>query len=303
MDMDRKIVVSPIGLPRRLQGTLLAMMGVLITLFTVSCANAQGHGENAHVVIAGSTSVQPYMEILAENYAKRFPGSAIDVQGGGSSAGISAVGSGIADIGMSSRSLSEHEKELYIPVEIARDGLALIVHPANPVDSLTVEQIRDIYSGKITDWGQVGGKHGEEIYVISREAGSGTRGFFEEFVMDEHRITNKAIIQSTNGTIRTLVSGDARGNRQAIGYISLGLLELPGQNPVKGIAINSVQPTNENIINHSYKLFRPFLIVTDSVQSDAVKDFIDFILSDDGQSILEKRGLVRIMTASGDTRG
>ena len=276
---------------------LLTLFTLFITLFTGSCANAQGHGEKAHVTIAGSTSVQPYMEILAENYVRRFPGSAVDVQGGGSSAGISAVGSGIADIGMSSRSLSENEKEHYKPIEIAWDGLALIVHPSNPVNSLSVEQIQDIYSGKITDWGDVGGNQGEEIFVISREAGSGTRGFFEEFVMDGERISNRAIIQSTNGTIRTLVSGDARGNRQAIGFISLGLLDLPGQNPVKGIAINGIPPTNENIVNHSYNLFRPFLIVTDFDISDEVRDFIDFIISDDGQSILENRGLVRIQSS------
>jgi len=271
---------------------IASMLSIL--LFTVSCTNAQGHGETNHVIVAGSTSVQPYMEILAENYVRRFPGRAIDVQGGGSSAGISAVGSGIADIGMSSRSLSEHEKELYEPIVIAWDGLALIVHPSNPVNNLTVEQIRDIYSGIITDWGDVGGNRGEDIFVISREAGSGTRAFFEEFVMDGKRISNRAIIQSTNGTIRTLVSGNARGNRQAIGFISLGLLDLPGQNPVKGVSINGVKPTNENIVNHSYNLFRPFLIVTDLEPHDDVLDFIDFIVSDDGQSILENRGLVGV---------
>jgi phosphate transport system substrate-binding protein len=265
-------------------------------LLTVSCAGPQGHGEGTRVTVAGSTSVQPYMEILAENYVRRFQGSDVDVQGGGSSAGISSVGSGIADIGMSSRSLSESEDESYLSIEIAWDGLALIVHPSNPINSLTIEQIRDIYSGRITDWGDVGGNRGEEIFVISREAGSGTRSFFEELVMDSLRISNRAIIQSTNGTIRTLVSGDARGNRQAIGFISLGLLDLPGQNPVKGIAIDGALPTNENIENQSYKLFRPFLIVTDMEPTDEVMDFIDFITSDDGQSIMENRGLVRIMS-------
>ncbi|MCL2071497.1 MAG: phosphate ABC transporter substrate-binding protein [Oscillospiraceae bacterium] len=271
----------------------LTCASVITATSCSSGGNIENGGTKSHVVVAGSTSVQPYMEVLAEEYVKFYPDSAVDVQGGGSSAGISAVGSGIADIGMSSRSLSESEVELYQFTTIAKDGLALIVHPENPVDNLTLEQIRDIYTGEITDWSQVSDQFEGDIFPITREEGSGTRSFFEEFVMDGQRITSKAIVQSTNGTIRTLVSGNARGNKQAIGFISLGVLELPGQNPVKGLQIGGVAPTTENLANGSYELFRPFLVVVGEEREESTH-FIDFILSDTGQGLLEARGLVRI---------
>lgn len=261
-----------------------AVVMVIILLLTVllsGCGKSEGGA-----VAAGSTSVLPYAEILAEEYAQLYSGDAIDIQGGGSAAGITAAESGTADIGMSSRNLKEQELERGLwYVEIARDGLAIIVHPDNPVKELTLNQISDIYAGEILNWKQVGGKD-EKIHLIAREEGSGTRSAFEELLMGDERITPKAIVQNANGSVKQLVSND----RNAIGFISLGLAD----NQVKALALNGVPATNENIINGSYELYRPFLFIAKSEPSGVAKKFIDFVLSDEGQQILTKKGLVPI---------
>ncbi|MDR2569183.1 MAG: substrate-binding domain-containing protein, partial [Oscillospiraceae bacterium] len=137
-------------------------------------------GSSAAFIIAGSTSVQPYVEILVEEYAVLYPDKLIDVQGGGSSAGIQAVESNTAQIGMSSRNLKETEEYLW-RIEITKDGLAIIVNPENPVTSLTLEEIRGIYAAEYTNWSELGGPDAR-IHIITREEGSGTRSAFEELV-------------------------------------------------------------------------------------------------------------------------
>ena len=247
-----------------------------------SCGNNVEHS----ITIAGSTSVQPYAEMLMEEFAHIRPDIAIDIQGGGSSAGITAVESGAADIGMSSRSLKEKESGL-IPIEIALDGLAVIVHPKNPVSDLTAEQICDIYMAKITNWKDVGGNDAK-IHIISREEGSGTRSAFEELLMEKKPVTPKAIVQNSNGTVRQLVCDDVN----AIGFISLGLVEQLGTKPVKALAIDGVAASQENIENGSYKLYRPFLFVLKEEPQGATKEFIDYVLSEEGQKLLVDEGLI-----------
>ncbi|MCL2486072.1 MAG: phosphate ABC transporter substrate-binding protein [Oscillospiraceae bacterium] len=263
---------------------------ILLVMLMPGCGGRAG--SHAHVIVAGSTSVQPYAEILAEEYARMHPGSEVDVQGGGSSAGIAAAESDTADIGMSSRKLKEGEAYLW-SVEIAKDGLAVIVHPDNPVSGLTLEQVRDIYSGEITDWAELDESNTEpidtkksktKINLIAREAGSGTRSAFLELVMGDEKITPKAIIQSSNGAIKLLVSGD----KNAIGFISLGLVD----ESVKALMLNGVEATTENVINGGYSLFRPFLYVCNGEPTGAVREFIDFTLSAEGQRILAHEGLI-----------
>ena len=184
----------------------------------------------AHVVIAGSTSVQPYIELLAEEFISIRPDIDVDVQGGGSSAGITAADTGTADIGMSSRALKDSETGYWV-IEIAKDGLAVIVNASNPVTDLSLEQVRAVYTNEITDWGELGGADAK-IHVITREEGSGTRGAFEELVMDGSYITPRAIVQDSNGAVRQLVTGDPN----AIGFISLGLVN----DAVKAINLDGV---------------------------------------------------------------
>jgi len=248
------------------------------------CGCQQGEG----VIVAGSTSVQPYAEVLEEDYALLHPDSLIDIQGGGSSAGITAVESGTADIGMSSRMLKDEESHLW-SVEIAKDGLAIIIHPDNQVGDLTLEQVRGIYAGDIVNWSELGGSDAR-IHVIAREEGSGTRSAFEDLVMDEDsRITPRAIVQNSNGAVRMLVSDD----KYAVGFISLGLVDhLQGMKPVKALRLDGVEPSRENVINGTYSLYRPFLFVCDGEPSGEAKNFIDFVMSPEGQDILVAEGLI-----------
>ena len=246
---------------------------------------ACGGGPEEVIIVAGSTSVQPYAELLAEEYEHLHPGRGIDIQGGGSSAGVTAARSGAADIGMSSRAMGEDERDLK-SFEIARDGLAMIAHPDNPVSDLTLEQVRDIYSEKISDWSEVGGV-AARIHIIAREEGSGTRGAFEDLVMGDAVITPRAIIQDSNGAIRQLVAGDPR----SIGFISAGLVD----ETVKYLELDGVAPTWRNLREGDYQLFRPFLFVTDGWPEGLAKEFIDFTLSPDGQRVLIDEGLVSLM--------
>lgn len=248
--------------------------------FLSSCSGSSGDG----VVVAGSTSVQPYAEVLAEEFMLLFPGSEIDIQGGGSSAGITAADSGTADIGMSSRELKETEKTLWY-TEMAKDGLAVIVNPENPVVDLTIDQIRGIYTAEISDWSELGGPQAK-IHIIAREEGSGTRSAFESLVMGDEWITPKAIVQDSNGAVKQLVSDDPH----SIGFISLGLVDQA----VKAISLDGVAPTRENVQNNSYSLFRPFVFVTKSEPEGLIKQFIDFTLSQEGQQLLANEGLIPV---------
>ena len=247
--------------------------------------SACGGRQSAAVIVAGSTSVQPYAEILAEEYAHLRPDKVVDIQGGGSSAGITAVESGIADFGMSSRNLKESEQHLW-SIEIAKDGLAIILNPGNPVENLTREQIRGIYAAEITNWSEVGGANAK-IHIITREEGSGTRSAFEELVMDGVRITPKAIVQNSNGAARQLVADDPN----SVGFISLGLVEI-GEKPVKAIQLGGVAATMENVVNDSYPLYRSFLFVAREEPAGPAKEFLDYVLSAEGQRALVNEGLI-----------
>ena len=257
-------------------------IGLVILILIVNFVSACSSTPEAGIIVAGSTSVQPFAEVLAEEYMILHPDVAIDVQGGGSSAGVMSAQSGTADIGMSSRALKDEEKSLW-SVEIARDGLAVIVHSSNPLQDLTLDQIRGIYAATIIDWSQLGGQN-SKIHVIAREEGSGTRGAFESLVMDKTRITPRAIIQDSNGAVRQLVADDPN----AIGFISLGLVD----ETVRALQLGGVAATTENVINGSYGLSRPFLFMTLNQPTGETKQFIDFTLSAEGQKRLTAEGLI-----------
>jgi phosphate transport system substrate-binding protein len=162
---------------------------------------------------------------------------------------------------------------------IARDAIAVVVHPSNTVTNLTRTQIKDIYAGTITNWSAVGGPN-KTINVVSREEGSGTRGAFQEIVMGSAQITAKAILQNSTGAVRTTVAGDP----DAIGYISLGSLEAS----VKALNVDGVAASVANTKNGTYPIVRPFLYLTKSAPAGVVKVFIDWILSSEGQAIVSE---------------
>lgn len=251
---------------------------ILIVLSNTSCKEKSSLG----LILAGSTSVQPFAETLSEAYMVLHSEITIDVQGGGSSAGIMSAKTNTADIGMSSRSLKDDEVELW-SVEIAKDGLAVIVHSKNAIQNLTLSQVRDIYAGVITNWKELGGEDAK-IHVITREEGSGTRSAFESLLMDKIEIDPRSIVQDSNGTVRQLVGDDIN----AIGYISLGLVD----ERVKALELEGVAATRENVINGSYILSRPYLFVLKSEPVGEVKKFIEFCLSEEGRALLDAEGLV-----------
>ncbi|MCL1820456.1 MAG: phosphate ABC transporter substrate-binding protein [Oscillospiraceae bacterium] len=251
---------------------------ILLLLLLSACGNSSVE----KVIVAGSTSVQPYAEVLAEEFSILVPDSEVDVQGGGSSAGISAAEDNTADIGMSSRGLKDSEMDLW-HIEIAKDGLVMIVNPANSVSDLTLEQIRGIYTKSIGNWSELGGTDAK-IHVIAREEGSGTRDAFESLIMGGEWVTPKAIIQNSNGAVKQIVSSDPN----AIGFISLGLAD----SDVKVLNLDGVTPSGENVKNGLYSLYRPFLFVSSRPPEGAVKRFIDFTCSAEGQKLLADEGLI-----------
>lgn len=266
----------------KLLGVVLAAM--LLMVAAVGCADSgtengdteQTETLEGNITITGSTSVQPLSEELASAFMEQNQGVEINVAGGGSGAGIKAAQEGTADIGASSRELKEEEKGLNETV-IAKDGIAIVIHPDNAVEGLTLEETQKIFAGEITDWKDVGGEGGA-INVFTREEGSGTRDAFEEIVMGDAKISAKAGVQNSTGAVRTAVSGDVNG----IGYISLGSLD----ESVTALKIDDVEATNETIQDGTYKVARPFLYLTKEEPEGVVKAFIDFVLSAEGQEIV-----------------
>ncbi len=236
------------------------------------------------ITVVGSTSVQPVSDLLAEAFMDDNSGVNVYVQGGGSSAGIKAADDGAAEIGASSRDLKEDEKHLNEYV-IAKDGIAVVVHPSSDVMDLTLEEIKGIYAGNITNWSEVGGSS-ESIIVVTREEGSGTRGAFEEIVMGKESISSGAIVQNSTGAVGTTVAGD----KNAIGYISLSSLD----EKVKALKVEGVEATDNNISSGTYKVARPFIYVTKGDPSGLAKSFLDFVLSPQAQSIIEQAGLISV---------
>ena len=237
------------------------------------------------ITVAGSTSVQPFSEVLAEAFTAENPKAKVNVQGGGSSQGIEAAKTGAADIGASSRDLKPEEKEGMKEFVIARDGIAVVVHPSNQVEGLSVDQIRDIFLGKITNWKQVGGSDAQ-IAVVTREAGSGTRDGFEHLVMNKQPVTDKALVANSSGAVKSTVAGD----KNAIGYISMAAIDAS----VKTLAVDGVKPSKESVKSAEYKISRPFIYVTKGEPTGVAKAFIDFVLGEEGQKLLEDEGAVSI---------
>lgn len=265
--------------------TVRIQLTAILSLAIMLLASACSAGSKAGIIVAGSTSVQPFIEVLAEDYSHLHPDTTIDIQGGGSSSGIKAAETETADIGMSSRDLKGDEKNLW-NVEIAKDGLAVIIHPDNPIISLTLNQARDIYAGYTVNWKQLGGPDAK-IHVFTREEGSGTRGAFESLLMGTEEITPTALVQDSNGAVRQLIASDPA----AIGFISLGLVD----ERVKALELEGIAATRQNVINGSYKLSRPFLLVSKVEPAGKASEFIDFILSPEGKRLLDAEGLVTLI--------
>ena len=256
----------------------------VLFLLLAACGSRSGDGGET-LTVAGSTSVQPFAEKLAEHYMADHPGVAINVQGGGSTAGVRAAETGAAQIGMSSRHLKDAEAAALHQVTIALDGIAIIVNAASPVAGLTRTEVAAIFAGELTRWSQVGGPD-RPIHFVTREEGSGTRGAFEEMVMGKKEIAPRALVQDSNGAVREIVASDPN----ALGYISLGLVDRR----VRAVAVDGVLPTHDAIVAKSYAVVRPFLFLTRGEPAGAARTFVDYVLGSEAQRLLGLEGLIPV---------
>ena len=257
-----------------------------------SASGSQSNTNNSSTVelsgtvnTAGSTSMKDVMAVLTEVFEKENPGVTINYTGSGSGAGIEGATSGTCDIGLSSRALNDEEKESgAVENIVALDGVAIVVNPANGVENLTVEQIAQIFTGEITNWSEVGGADGE-IAVFGREAGSGTRGAFEEIVgvVDGCKYTNE--YSSTGDVI-----GNVASNPNAIGYASLSAVD----DTVKAVKVNDVAPSEATVKDGTYEIQRPFVMVTKegTKLSEAAQAFLDFAMSEEAADYIAAAGAV-----------
>jgi phosphate transport system substrate-binding protein len=266
--------------------TLIALLLfiALILWGTFDIRKLGANRKETTITLAGSTSVMPFSEKLAEFFMVEHPGLSVDVQGGGSSAGIQAVMNRTADIGMSSRDLKGTEKGL-TEIPICHDGIAIIVNPRNTIREITMEQVRSIYSGRIRNWKELGWID-RRIDAVTREEGSGTRGAFEELVMGKGEIDSGIMVQDSNGSVKEVVATDP----YAIGYISLGMVD----SKVKGLIVDNIEPSVKNIKDKKYGIVRPFLYLTPGEAQGSASTFIAFVLSKQGQEILRKEGLIPV---------
>ncbi|MDD1779614.1 phosphate ABC transporter substrate-binding protein [Enterovibrio sp. ZSDZ35] len=268
---------------------MLFRLFALAFSFIVPFANATSE---ERLTLSGSTSVTYLIDVLSEHYEKET-GDTVEVQGTGSSAGILAVNKGISELGMSSRYLKSTElmPDLKTHV-IAYDGLTLVVHPENPIVSLSSAQIADIYRGKITNWNQVGGED-RKIAVVSRELASGSRYSFETFMgltriykgEQVSDISSSLLVVNANSMVKMLVSN----NKHAVGYISAGSIEPS----VKSISVDGVSYSLANMEDGSYKLSRPFLLLHKKGElSEITQDFLDYVLSEKSQKLAGDMGFI-----------
>ena len=231
----------------------------------------------------GSTSMESVMGYLMEGFAEVQPGITVNYTGSGSGAGVTGAQDGTCDIGLASRDLHDDETGV-TQITVAKDGIAIIVNPNNPVADLSIEQIAQIFTGEITNWSEVGGPDGA-IAVFGREAGSGTRGAFEEILGIEDACAYTNEYSSTGDVI-----GNVASNPNAIGYASLSAVN----DTVTAVAVNGVVPSEETVADGSFAIQRPFVIVTveGTELSPAAQAFLDYAMSAEAAPVIESAGVV-----------
>ena len=244
---------------------------------------------SGNITMNGSTSMEKLSNSLSEVFMQKYPNVTVTAQFTGSSSGIEAVANGTVDIGNSSRALKEEEKQKGVVENIvALDGIAIITHQDNTVSDLTLEQLKGIYDGTIKNWSEVGGED-MGIVVIGREAGSGTRGAFEEILDLEDKCVYTQEIDSTGAVV-----GKVESTPGSIGYVSLDVIH---NSTAKPLSLDGVEPTAENIKSGEYVLSRPFVMATKgeiSEQRPEVQELFNFLNSEEGKTLIEKVGLVSL---------
>ena len=265
--------------------TRILLFTCLIFTFIVPISHAY-----EQLVIQGSTTVLPIAQAAAEIFMQDNPQVDISVRGGGSGNGIAALLDETCDIADSSRSIKVNEVILAQKTGIsavgnivAMDGIAIVVHPSNSVNAIKMEQIKDIYTGKIKNWKELGGED-KKIIVVGRDSSSGTFEAFESIVMKGAKVIPEALAQVSNKTVATIVST----TEGAIGYVGLGYLS----DAIKALEVNGIIANSDNVGNGKYHISRPLYMYTDGAPEGTMKQFIEFIWSEKGQKIVAEQGFV-----------
>ncbi len=236
------------------------------------------------ISFAGSTTLQPLAHKIGEEFKERHPDVVLDIAAGGSVVGIEAIHDGTVDIGMTSRALKPEEAEGIEQHQVAADVIAMVVNGSNPVEDIELEQLRDIYLGKITNWSEVGGPDGP-ITAVVRGKNSGTRGAFDKIVLDKQEPGAPNVQTAVAASdVAAMVAED----ENAIGYIGFGHFELD----IKVIAIDGVMPSEDTARDGSYPVVRPLLFLTGPLSQPIAQDFINFALSEAGQQMVVDEGWV-----------
>jgi phosphate transport system substrate-binding protein len=268
---------------------------------TVFCLMAGSVLAAESIVIKGSTTVLPIAQAALEAYMKKNPGVQISLSGGGSGEGIKALIDKTTDIATSSREIKKEEVTLaetkgVKPVThvVAYDAIIPVVHPKNKVTNLSIDQLSQIYQGKITNWKEVGGAD-LKIVVISRDSSSGTFESWDHFIMKKAKVTPQAQMLASNGAIVTAVSK----NRYAIGYLGMGYVNKS----LKPLPVDGVKASVETALSKKYPLSRELYMYTDGEPTGEVAKFIAFVKSADGQKIVAKEGFVPLVISKKSKSG
>jgi phosphate transport system substrate-binding protein len=259
----------------------------VLSLFIMPYAWSQ---DNARIVIKGSTTVLPITQKTSEEYRKTNNVS-ISIEGSGSGNGIKALLDGTCDIANSSREMKPEELEAakgkgidVKEIAVSYDMIIPIIHPSNPVKNLTLDQLKAIFSGTISNWKEVGGKD-EKIVIVSRDTSSGTYEYWSEKVMKKTDVSNRALLQASNGAVLSTISV----NPKAIGYIGFGYIN----NSIKAITVNGIVGTIANGKSGKYPISRKlYMYVDKGKMSEAADKFIKFILSKKGQELVKEEGFI-----------
>lgn len=251
-------------------------------------AEAAGKELSGSITMAGSTSMEKFANTLAESFMAAHPDVTVQAEFTGSSAGVEAVLSGQSDIGNSSRNLTEDElAEGAVENIVAIDGIAVVTDPNNTVADLTRDQLIQIYTGEVTNWSDLGGES-LPIVVVGREAGSGTRGAFEEILEIEDQCQYANELDSTGAVMARVASTPG-----AIGYVSLDVLD----DTVKALSLDGVEANEANIKDGSYFLSRPFVMATKGElvdQNELVQALFEYVYSEEGQELVQSVGLITV---------
>ncbi|CAD6494736.1 MAG: PBP superfamily domain protein [Candidatus Argoarchaeum ethanivorans] len=266
----------------------VSIVGIIV--FAALFAGCIGDNDIKTLTVAGSTTVLPINQECARLMMDTNPGLKISVSGGGSGHGIKSVGAGEINIGAASRDIKSKEMEIYPDLKavgVGKDSVAIVVNGANSINGLTMDEVSKIFAGEIANWKEIGGEDGK-IRVLTREDGSGTREVFEKYVLKPslREISKEASVKPSNGEVRATVKTDDK----SIGYLSLGYVDPS----IKALKIDGVEATVENVLAGSYPIVRTLYLVTKGEPDKLESEFLDFVLSDRGQEVVEDMGYISI---------